>query len=211
MSLRASDSDVAHVSAGRSRQKESLAARPRVREGLGYPVAHNRGPRRKRRCDHHRYRTVRALAARLSAARMRVAIIERKLYPTRMPGRWDSVAAVASRFSSSASNEVPDLIRTDRSEEGEGPGRPADCAWHRAAVGRGSRNAPRGWRHRPRCDRAQPHAASRRPQRTFRVGIRPDLHPGVQPAVPADSGRCGTYRTASGAARRPRGLRCPGH
>jgi len=38
--LRASDSDVAQVSAGRSRQKESLAARPRVREGLGCPVAH---------------------------------------------------------------------------------------------------------------------------------------------------------------------------
>jgi hypothetical protein len=43
VSLRASDSEVAQVSAGRLRQKESLAARPRVRGGLGCPVAHPEG------------------------------------------------------------------------------------------------------------------------------------------------------------------------
>jgi hypothetical protein len=35
VSLRASDSEVAQVSAGRSRQKESLAASPRAPGGLG--------------------------------------------------------------------------------------------------------------------------------------------------------------------------------
>jgi hypothetical protein len=39
VSLRASDSEVAQVSAGRSRQKESLAASPRAPGGLGCPVA----------------------------------------------------------------------------------------------------------------------------------------------------------------------------
>src|SRR5687768_18416361 len=42
-SLRASDSEVAQVSAGRSRQKESLAASPRAPGGLGCPVAHPEG------------------------------------------------------------------------------------------------------------------------------------------------------------------------
>jgi hypothetical protein len=39
VSLRASDSEVAQVSAGRSRQKESLAVSPRAPGGLGCPVA----------------------------------------------------------------------------------------------------------------------------------------------------------------------------
>jgi hypothetical protein len=39
VSLRASDSEVAQVSGGRSRQKESLAASPRAPGGLGCPVA----------------------------------------------------------------------------------------------------------------------------------------------------------------------------
>src|SRR5918993_1150660 len=43
VSLRASDSEVAQVSAGRSRQKESLAASPRAPGGLGCPVAHPEG------------------------------------------------------------------------------------------------------------------------------------------------------------------------
>jgi hypothetical protein len=47
-SLRVSLSEVAQVSAGRSRRKESVAARPRVRGGLGCPVAHPEGPRRNR-------------------------------------------------------------------------------------------------------------------------------------------------------------------
>src|SRR5215210_2074196 len=43
VSLRASDSEVAQVNAGRSRQKESLAASPRAPGGLGCPVAHPEG------------------------------------------------------------------------------------------------------------------------------------------------------------------------